>query len=49
MSQSVSLSETQINDLARPLMNILETFFQDPNNEEDYKKWLLSVEEKVIA
>lgn len=43
---SVSLSDSQINDLARPLMGILEAFYQDPKNEEDFQKWLLSVEEQ---
>ena len=43
---SVSLSDSQINDLARPLMEILEAFYQDPKNEEDFQKWLLSVEEQ---
>lgn len=42
----VSLSDSQINDLARPLMGILEAFYQDPKNEEDFQKWLLSVEEQ---
>ena len=46
---SVSLSDSQIHDLARPLMGILEKFYQDPKNEEDFQKWLLSVEmEKSI-
>lgn len=43
---SVSLSDSQINDLARPLMGILEAFYQDPKNEEDFQKWLLSVEKQ---
>lgn len=43
---SVSLSDSQINDLARPLMGILEAFYQEPKNEEDFQKWLLSVEEQ---
>jgi hypothetical protein len=38
------LSEKQIEDLARPLMGILEKFYQDPKNKEDFDKWLLSVE-----
>jgi len=43
---NVSLSDSQISDLARPLMGILEKFYQDPKNEEDFQKWLLSVEEQ---
>ena len=42
---SVSLEDSQISDLARLLMGILEAFYQDPKNEEDFQKWLLSVEE----
>ena len=40
------LNEKQIKDLARPLMGILEKFYQDPKNEEDFNKWLLSVEKE---
>lgn len=42
---NLKLTESQVSDLARPLMGILERFYQDPKNEEDYQKWLLSVEE----
>ncbi len=42
---NMTLTEEQVTDLARPLMGILERFYQDPNNEKDYQKWLLSVEE----
>lgn len=38
------LTSEQINDLARPLMGIVEKFYQDPKNEEEFNKWLLSVE-----
>ena len=44
-SLNLKLTESQVSDLARPLMGILERFYQDPKNEEDYQKWLLSVEE----
>lgn len=43
---SVELSKEQVNDLARPLVGILESFYQDPKNEEDFQKWLRSVENK---
>ena len=43
---SVSLSDSQINDLARPMTVISEEFYKDPKNEEDFQKWLLSVEEQ---
>lgn len=44
-SPNVNLSDSQITDLARPLMGILERFYRDPKNEEDFQKWLLSAEE----
>ena len=43
-SLNVSLTDSQVNDLARPLMGILEKFYQDPKNEEDYQRWLRNVE-----
>lgn len=42
----MNLSDTQINDLARPLVSIVMEFYEDPKNEEDFKKWLLNVEEQ---
>jgi hypothetical protein len=44
-SLNLKLTDSQVSDLVRPLMRILEQFYQDPKNEEDYQKWLLSVEE----
>ena len=44
-SLNLKLTDSQVSDLARSLMGILEQFYQDPKNEEDYQKWLLSVEE----
>lgn len=40
----MNLSDSQVNDLARPLMGILEQFYKDPKNEEDFQKWLRNVE-----
>jgi hypothetical protein len=34
------LNSEQVNDLARPLMGVLEKFYQDPKNEEAFRKWL---------
>ena len=42
----MSLSEVQVNDLARPLVGIITKFYADPKNEEDFQKWLLSVEKE---
>jgi hypothetical protein len=38
------LTSQQINDLAKPLKGILEKFYEDPKNEEEFQKWLLNVE-----
>ena len=40
------LTDEQITDLARPLVGILEAFYQDPKNEEEFQRWLLSVEKE---
>lgn len=37
----IELTKKQINDLALPLMGIVEEFYQDPKNEEDFQKWLM--------
>lgn len=42
----MSLSEVQVNDLARPLVGIITKFYADPKNEEDFQKWLRSAEER---
>ena len=42
----MSLSEVQVNDLARPLVGIISKFYADPKNEEDFQKWLRNVEER---
>lgn len=42
----IKLSESQITDLARPLIGILERFYKDPKNEEDFQKWLRNVEKE---
>ena len=34
------LTDNQINDLARPLAGILEVFYSDPKNQEEFDKWL---------
>ena len=43
-SLNVNLSDSQITDLARPLVGILQKFYEDPKNEEDFHKWLRNVE-----
>lgn len=42
----MSLSEVQVNDLARPLVGTIIKFYADPKNEEDFQKWLRNVEER---
>ncbi len=41
---NIKLSESQITNLAQPLMGILQKFYEDPKNEEDFQKWLRNVE-----
>ena len=43
-SLNVNLSDSQITDLARPLVGILQKFYEDPKNEEDFQKGLRNVE-----
>lgn len=40
----MSLSEVQVNDLARPLVSVIIKFYTDRKNEEDFQKWLRNVE-----
>lgn len=42
----MSLSEIQVNDLARPLVGIITKFYADPKNEEDFQKWLYRWEDE---
>lgn len=48
-STNPQLSDSQVYDLARPLMGILEDFYKDPKNEEDFQEWLLSRKELTDA
>lgn len=43
------LTDNQINDLARPLVGILEAFYSDPKNQEEFDKWLRNVEREDSA
>lgn len=43
-SLNLKLTDSQITDLARPLVGILQKFYEDPKNEEDFQKWLRNVE-----
>ena len=45
-SPNVNLSDSQIADLARPLVGILERFYKNPKNEEDFQKWLCNLEKE---
>lgn len=42
----MNLSDSQIHDLARPLVGIITKFYEDPKHEEDFNKWLLNVEQQ---
>lgn len=43
-SLNTSLTDSQVSDLARPLRGLLEKFYADPKNKEDFQKWLRNVE-----
>ena len=45
-SLNVSISDSQVNDLTRLLVDIITKFYEDPKNEEDFQKWLRNVEEQ---
>lgn len=34
------LSDAQVNDLASPLVGVIEKFYEDPKDEEEFQKWL---------
>ena len=40
---SQNLNETQIKNLANPLVKIIKDFYDKPENEEEFQKWLTSV------
>lgn len=40
------LTQSQIHDLARPLVGILTSYYSDPKNEEEYQRWLRNVEKE---
>lgn len=42
----MKLSDEQTNDLARSLSEIVSAFYENPENEEGYQKWLRNVEER---
>lgn len=42
----MNLSDEQVHNLASPLVGIIMTFYENPENEEEYQKWLRNVEEK---
>jgi hypothetical protein len=46
---NMALNEQQITDLAKPLKGILEKFYQDPENEKGFQKWLQEKEKGSTA
>jgi len=42
----MNLSDAQVNDLARPLVSIIQNFYANPENEKGFQRWLLNVEEQ---
>lgn len=39
-STSIPLTDAQVTRLAKPLLAIVDRFYQNPKNEEDFQKWL---------
>ncbi len=42
----MNLSDEQVQNLASPLVGIITAFYENPENEEEFQKWLRNVEEK---
>ena len=42
----MNLTDTQVSDLARPLVSIIQNFYAEPENEKGFQKWLLNVEKQ---
>lgn len=40
LPMSATLTDSQINDLARPLSVIIEAFYQNPENEKKFQEWI---------
>ena len=51
MVEEPELTEGMIDDLARPLVDILQEFYADPDNEKAFQEWQRSKRsgEEVIA
>lgn len=41
--KNMNLTNNQIDDLSRPLGRILEKFYKNSQNEEDFQQWLKSI------
>lgn len=39
-SANIPLTDAQVTSLAKPLLEIVEQFYQSPENEEGFQKWL---------
>ena len=46
IKSSQNLTEAQIKNLANPLVKIIKDFYDKPENEEEFQKWLLCVEKQ---
>lgn len=44
----MNLSDAQVKDLARPLVGIIEAFYQNPENEKGFQEWL-QTQQKELA
>lgn len=49
LSGKITLTDEQINDLARPLVRILEAFYQNPENEKKFQEWLIGQARTTVS
>lgn len=48
MREQMILSDEKINDLATPLVEILEKFYEDEENVRKFQEWLKKQEREVV-
>lgn len=49
MSLNTTLSNSQITDLARPFVFMVDNFFRDPENEKGFQLWLQQEQQRKSA
>ena len=46
---NVALTDVQVEDLAKPLVRILEEFYQNPENEKGFQTWLQQKKQREMS